>query len=113
MSRSKNSHAKSPDVLHGPKTVRALAAQHRPLFADGDRDAQGPRNVSPRQRAGRHEQELRGEVNTGRFRLAEGRSQHDGADRNSDKTRLAKDAKLHDHGNPHGQLNGGVSRHKG
>ncbi len=110
MSRSKNSHKKVPSVLHGPKTTEALVQQNRPHHPNGDGRSAGPQDVSVAERAKQHERELRHEVNSGKFRLAEHRVQHDEADHNSEKTRLAKDAKRHRHGNAHGESKGGVDR---
>ncbi len=110
MSRSKNSHPKTPTILHGPKTIEAIVQQRRSQQPNGNGHAAGPLEVPDTLRAQQHERELRGEVNSGKFRLAEKRVQHDEADHNSEKTRLAKDAKRHHHGNPRGQSNGGASR---
>jgi hypothetical protein len=104
MSRSKNSHPSAPASLHGPKTQSAIVQQVRQRNA---LRAAGPREVPDSEIAEVHDREIRRELSTGRHRLAEGRVQHDEADKNSDKNRLAADAKRHKHGNPHGKLNGG------
>ncbi|HMA01460.1 MAG: hypothetical protein ACM34L_00295 [Gemmatimonas sp.] len=110
MSRSKNSHPSSPTSLHGPKTRSAIMQQMK-LHTQKDGSAAGPREVPDSEIADVHEKEINGELNTGKHRLAENRVQHDQADKNSDKNRLAADAKRHKHGNPHGKLNGGPPRH--
>lgn len=110
MSRSKNSHPSSPASLHGPKTQSAIMQQmkHHPQRSGS---AGGPREVPDSEIAEVHEKEINGDLHTGKHRLAENRVQHDEADKNSDKNRLAADAKRHKHGNPHGKLNGGPPRH--
>jgi len=109
MSRSKNSHPSSPTSLHGPKTRSAIMQQMKQHIQKDD--AAGPREVPDSEIADVHEKEINGELHTGKHRLAENRVQHDQADKNSDKNRLAADAKRHKHGNPHGKLNGGPPRH--
>jgi hypothetical protein len=109
MSRSKNSHPSVPTTLHGPKTQSAILQQMK-QHNEAHRAA-GPRGVSDSEIADVHDREIRGEICTGKHRLAEDRVQHDEADKNSDKNRLAADAKRHKHGNPHGKLNGGPARH--
>jgi len=109
MSRSKNSHPSSPTSLHGPKTRSAIMQQIKQHIQKDD--AAGPREVPDSEIADVHEKEINGELHTGKHRLAENRVQHDQADKNSDKNRLAADAKRHKHGNPHGKLNGGPPRH--
>lgn len=42
-------------------------------------------------------EKIRQHDDTGRDRLFEGREQHDEAEKNSEKTRLARDAQRHDH----------------
>jgi len=110
MSRSKNSHPSSPTSLHGPKTQSAIMQQMKHHIQKNG-GAAGPREVPDSEIADVHEKEISGELNTGKHRLAENRVQHDEADKNSDKNRLAADAKRHKHGNPHGKLNGGPPRH--
>ena len=47
----------------------------------------------------RHDpEEIRAHDTTGKDRLFEGRQQHDEAEKNSEKTRLARDIDRHDHG---------------
>jgi hypothetical protein len=109
MSRSKNSHPSAPTTLHGPKTQTAILQQmkqHNEALR-----AAGPRAVPDSEIAEIHNKEIKRELSTGKHRLAEDRVQHDEADKNSDKNRLAADAKRHKHGNPHGKLNGGPTRH--
>ncbi|MEP7067323.1 MAG: hypothetical protein ABI889_14915 [Gemmatimonadota bacterium] len=111
MSRSKNSHPPTPSSLHGPKTQSAIIEQMKQHNEkNAHRDA-GPREVPDSEIADVHEKEIKGELTTGKHRLVEDRVQHDEADKKSDKNRLAADAKKHKHGNPHGKLNGGNSRH--
>lgn len=103
MSRSKNSHPKSPAQLHGPKTLTALIERLRQHVIK----RKGPREVPDAEIASVHAGELDGQLCTGKHRLVENRVQHDVADQKSDKNRLYADAKRHKHGNPHGKLNGG------
>ena len=49
---------------------------------------------------GHDEEDIREHDTTGRDRLFEGREQHDDADKNSEKTRLARDLDRHDHTPP-------------
>lgn len=107
MSRSKNSHPKSPTKLHGPKTLTALIERLRQHTSR----RKGPREVPDAEIASAHAKELDGQPCTGKHRLVENRAQHDVADQKSDKNRLYADAKRHKHGNPHGKLNGGPTRH--
>jgi hypothetical protein len=59
--------------------------------SDGGADARG--SSGPR-----HDpEEIRKHDDTGKDRLFEGRQQHDDAEKNSEKTRLAKDVDRHDH----------------
>ena len=111
MSRSKNSHPSSPSSLHGPKTQSAKAHEMRTHTEQDGRRAAGPREVPDNEIADVHTREIKGELSTGKHRLAENRVQHDEADKNSDKNRLSADSKRHKHGNPHGKLNGGPTRH--
>jgi hypothetical protein len=111
MSRSKNSHPKSPAKLQGPKTHTAVVEQLREHTAKKARRAKGPREVPDAEIASAHTKELEGELGTGKHRLVENRVQHDVADQKSDKNRLYDDAKRHKHGNPHGKLNGGPTSH--
>ena len=113
MSRSRNSHPKTPEPVHGPKTRQAIEDRLSGHQTSHDRRAAGPREIPDAEVKHVHELELDGVLHTGKHRLSENRSQHDEADHNSDKTRLAKDAKKHKHGNPHGLLNGSAGRHKG
>ena len=46
---------------------------------------------------GHDEEKIRAHDTTGHDRLFEGREQHDDADKNSEKTRLARDLDRHDH----------------
>jgi hypothetical protein len=108
MSRSKNNHPKAPEKVHGPKTHTALIEQ---LRNHDSKKKVGPRKVPDAEIAQTHDKELKGEARTGKHRLVENRVQHDEADHNSDKNRLYADSKRHKHGNPHGQLNGGPTRH--
>jgi hypothetical protein len=110
MSRSKNSHPSAPTSLHGPKTQSALTHQMR-QHTEKETRAAGPREVPDAEIAHVHDMEINGELCTGKHRLVEDRVQHDNADKKSDKNRLAADAKRHKHGNPHGKLNGGQTRH--
>ena len=48
-------------------------------------------------RASHDEGEIRKHDDTGKDRLFEGRQQHDEAEKNSEKTRLARDVERHDH----------------
>ena len=107
MSRSKNSHPPAPTSLHGPKTQSAIMQQMRTHTAKDGHRAAGPREVPDSEIADVHTREIKGELSTGKHRLAENRVQHDEADKNSDKNRLSADSKRHKHGNPHGKLNGG------
>ena len=109
MSRSKNSHPSVPTIIHGPKTQSAILEQIK-QHTESLRGA-GPRGVPDSEIANVHDREIKGEICTGKHRLAEGRVQHDEANRNSDKNRLAADAKRHKHGNPRGKLNGGSTSH--
>jgi hypothetical protein len=109
MSRSKNNHPPTPTTLHGPKTQSAIIQQMR-QHNEAHRNG-GPREVPDSEIAEVHNKEIKGEFCTGKHRLAEDRVQHDEADKNSDKNRLAADAKRHKHGNPRGKLNGGPTRH--
>jgi hypothetical protein len=111
MSRSKNSHPSAPTSLHGPKTQTAIIQQMRQHNGNNAQRAPGPREVPDSEIAGVHDREIKRELSTGKHRLAEDRVQHDEADKNSDKNRLAADSKKHKHGNPHGKLNGGPTRH--
>ena len=106
MSHSKNSHPSTPTSVHGPKTQAAIAEQAHSHTKD-KHDAEGPREVPDGEIKAAHDQELAGELHTGKHRLMENRVQHDDADKASDKTRLSDDAKKHKHGNPGGKLNGG------
>ena len=103
MSRSKNSHPKSPTKLHGPKTLIALIDRIR----DHAAKRRGPREVPDAEIASAHARELEGQPCSGKHRLVENRAQHDVANQKSDKNRLYADAKRHKHGNPRGRLNGG------
>jgi hypothetical protein len=109
MSRSKNSHPSAPTSLHGPKTQSAILQQMKQH--NETHRAAGPREVPDSEIAEVHNKEIKRELSTGKHRLTEDRVQHDEADKNSDKNRLAADAKRHKHGNPHGKLNGGQTRH--
>jgi hypothetical protein len=111
MSRSKNSHPPAPNTLHGPKTQSAIMQQMRQHEEKNGHGHPGPREVPDSEVKDVHEREIKGELSTGKHRLAEDRVQHDEADKKSNKNRLAADAKKHKHGNPHGKLNGGNSRH--
>jgi hypothetical protein len=55
---------------------------------EGERQATGP---------GHDPNEIRKHDDKGRDRLFEGRQQHDEADKNSEKTRLARDVDRHEH----------------
>ena len=103
MSRSKNSHPKTPSQLHGPKTLTALTERLRQHAAK----RRGPREVPDAEIASALARELDGQPCTGKHRLVENRVQHDVANQKSDKNRLYEDAKRHKHGNPRGRLNGG------
>lgn len=111
MSRSKNSHPSAPASPHGPKTQSAIMQKMKQHAEKDAQRASGPREVPDSEIAEVHTREINGELCTGKHRLAEDRVQHDEADKNSDKNRLAADAKRHKHGNPHGKLNGGPTRH--
>ncbi len=56
--------------------------------ASDARDSSGP---------GHDESEIRMHDDSGKDRLFEGRQQHDEAEKNSEKTRLARDVERHDH----------------
>jgi hypothetical protein len=73
--------------LHGDKTVSKLAENTN--TPDPERGASGPRH---------DENEIRAHDTTGRDRLFEGREQHDEAEKNSEKTRHARDVDRHHHG---------------
>ncbi len=72
---------------HGDKT-RARQAQIAHSGAKRSREALGPR-YDP--------EEIRAHKGSGEHRLFEDRQQHDEADKNSEKTRLARDAERHHH----------------
>lgn len=73
--------------LHGEKTLSQLAENTN--TPDPERSQRGPQHNS---------EEIRAHNTTGRDRLFEGREQHDEADKNSEKTRHARDVDRHHHG---------------
>ena len=72
---------------HGDKT-RTRQAEIANTGSDGSREQTGPR-YDP--------DEIRAHDNVGKDRLFEDRQQHDEAEKNSEKTRLARDADRHGH----------------
>ena len=83
---------RAPDQ-HGDKT-RSRQAEIARTAADGSRETKGPR-YDPK--------EIRAHNTVGKDRLFEDRQQHDEAEKNSEKTRLARDADRHNH-TPRGEL---------
>ena len=73
--------------LHGEKTLSQLAQNTN--TPNPERGRTGPRHDPD---------EIRAHDTTGRDRLFEGREQHDDADKNSEKTRHARDVDRHGHG---------------
>ncbi len=63
-------------------------------FAKDDAEASDAQDASG---AGHDESEIRKHDDAGKDRLFEGRQQHDEAEKNSEKTRLARDVERHDH----------------
>ena len=59
--------------------------------------ANEPADRTDRSGPGHDEAKIRAHESTGRDLLFEGREQHDDADKNSEKTRLARDLDRHDH----------------
>ena len=74
--------------LHGDKTLEKLAENTN--TPNPERELPGP---------GHDEREIRAHNTTGKDRLFENRQQHDEAEKNSEKTRHARDVDRHDHGN--------------
>lgn len=93
MTNQKKNHEKSrgpvqhAPSLKGDKTLSQLAENTNTPGARSDNS--GPR-YDP--------DEIRAHDTTGRDRLFEGREQHDDADKNSEKTRHARDVDRHHHG---------------
>ena len=73
---------------HGDKTISRIAEISQ--TSNPERDRIGPRYDPEEIRAHDHPE--------GKSRLFEDRQQHDEADKNSEKTRLARDIDRHDHG---------------
>lgn len=71
---------------HGPRTQSQIARTAHTSTSDAG--AIGPRY---------DEEEIQSHVRPGHNRMFEGRVQHDEADLNSEKTRLARDMERHDH----------------
>ena len=70
------------------KLDQAAEAANESGQAGDPRDSSGPRHDPA---------EIRKHDDKGKDRLFEGRQQHDDAEKNSEKTRLAKDVDRHDH----------------
>lgn len=77
-----------PPSLHGDKTTSRLREISQ--TSNPERDRIGPRYDPSEIRSHDHPD--------GKSRLFEDRQQHDEADKNSEKTRLARDIDRHDHG---------------
>ena len=77
---------RSPDQ-HGDKT-RSRQAEIAHTGGERSRDPKGPRH---------NPDEIRAHNTVGKDRLFEDRQQHDEAEKNSEKTRLARDADRHGH----------------
>jgi hypothetical protein len=60
---------------------------------ENDEKADAPHSAGP----GHDPEEIRKHDDVGKDRLFEGRQQHDDAEKNSEKTRLARDVARHDH----------------
>ena len=73
---------------HGDKTISRIAEISQ--TSNAERDRTGPRYDPEEIRAHDHPE--------GKSRLFEDREQHDEADKNSEKTRLARDIDRHNHG---------------
>lgn len=82
------SHDKSPTGHKHDASDRALDK-----LAYAEQDAAEP--VTDKQ--GHDESEIRKHDDAGKDRLFEGRQQHDDAEKNSEKSRLAKDVDRHNH----------------
>lgn len=78
---------RSGPSLHGDKTLNQLAQNTN--TQDPERRMPGP---------GHDPEKIRAHDDTGRDRLFEDRQQHDEADKNSEKTRHARDVNRHHHG---------------
>ena len=65
--------------------------------ADAEREAREPSATQDAAGDGHDPAEIRKHDDAGKDRLFEGRQQHDNAEKNSEKTRLARDIARHDH----------------
>ena len=65
--------------------------------AEAEREAREPSETQDPAGAGHDQAEIRKHDDAGKDRLFEGRQQHDDAEKNSEKTRLARDVARHDH----------------
>jgi len=91
------------------KKGKQKGAQQHPEGAHGDKarahliqELQSGKTESPRAPDTSHDEE-------GKHRLFEGREQHDEADRNSEKNRLDRDIREHDHNRENFQVEGGAA----
>ncbi len=65
--------------------------------AEAEKDASATPDTQHASGPGHDPAEIRKHDDTGKDRLFEGRQQHDDAEKNSEKSRLAKDVARHDH----------------
>ena len=104
---------------HGPKAYEARKAQisnQHPDAADGHepgpRAANDPRGPHQADIAERHERAMHDpSARDGGHRLVENRLQHDEAEKNSEKNRMAIDVERHGHDREGFQLQGGRETH--
>lgn len=92
MGKNKDNKGKQQGALdhapsqHGPKTTARLAEMNQ--TSSPDRET-GPQHDPA---------DIRAHNDVGKDRLFEGREQHDEAEKNSEKTRVARDTDRHNHG---------------